>query len=372
MKIFFPLGAFYPSQIGGPCNTLYWHCTALKENMIEPTIFTTNIGVTLGVKINQWVQLICGRVFYCNNGVFCYKTRKMLSAEISETHILHLNSLFNSYSIYSFLYKTIFHPNKKIIWSVRGELNENALKYSKWKKVPFLLMYKLFNNNIVYHSTSKQETEGIKKIFPKNGIIEIPNLLFPAERLSIANNKNLLYVGRIHPIKALHKLIEGLSLSKSFLDSDSKFLIVGKQEDRHNNYKEELLNLIKMLKLEGKVIFKGHLEGIEKEKVYAQSYALILASETENFGNVVVEALNQGTPVIASKGTPWSILQEYKAGLHVSNDPKDLANSIDSLLLLNKVEYQQMRNNSYKLIDENFEIKSQIYKWIDIYKNLTK
>jgi len=183
-------------------------------------------------------------------------------------------------------------------------------------------------------------------------------------------SNNLLYVGRIHPIKSLHKIIKALALSEVFLMSESKFLIVGKQEERHNSYKDELISLVHQLNLEDKVIFKGHLEGEEKEKVFATSYALILASETENFGNVVVESLNQGTPVIASKGTPWQILEEYSAGLHVLNDPESLSKAIDSVLLLDEDKYQQMRYNSYKLIDENFKVDTQIYKWIDVYKSL--
>lgn len=370
MKVFFPLGAFYPSQIGGPCNTLYWHCSALKNNNLQPTVLTTTIGIKDEISVDEWLILNCGNVFYGTKGITSLKTRRRLSKEISKSDLLHLNSLFSSFSIYSFLYRGLFHRNKKIIWSVRGELNENALKFSSWKKQPLLILYRLLNKNIVYHSTSPQETEGIKKMFPNNIVVEIPNLIAPAERLVIANNQNLLYVGRIHPIKSLHKLIEGIALSEVFMKSDSKLLIVGKQEERHNNYKEELVSLVNKLNLQSKVIFKGHLEGSEKEQVYAEAHALILVSETENFGNVVVEALNQGTPVIASLGTPWQILEEYNAGLHVSNDPETLSKAIDFLLNLEKEKYQQMRMNSYKLVDENFKVDSQIYKWIDTYKYL--
>jgi glycosyltransferase involved in cell wall biosynthesis len=370
MKIFFPLGAFYPSQIGGPCNTLYWHCCALKNNEIKPTIITTTLGIKDEISFNEWLHLDCGNVFYSTNGIASIKTRRRLAKEISNTDLLHLNSLFSAFSIYSFFYRSLFHPNKKIIWSVRGELNENALKFSSWKKKPLLILYKLLNKNIVYHSTSAQETEGVQRMFPKNKIVEIPNLIAPSKRLGLLNHENLLYVGRIHPIKSLHKLIQGLALSEVFMKSDSKFFIVGKQEERHNSYKEELVSLVNKLNLQNKVIFKGHLEGIEKEKAYAEAYALILASETENFGNVVVEALNQGTPVIASLGTPWQILEEYNAGFHVSNDPDALSKAIDSLLSLDKEKYQQMRINSYKLIDENFKVDSQIHKWIDVYKSL--
>lgn len=371
MKIFFPLGAYYPSQIGGPCNTLYWHCCALKYNSIDPTVVTTTVGIEKGkVTFDEWIKSECGDVYYSTKGVFSFCTIKRISKEIRNTDILHLNSLFSTFSIYSFIYKSLFYPGKKIVWSVRGELNENALKYSSWKKKPLLFLYKLFNKNIVYHSTSKQETKGVNKIFPKTKVIELPNLLDPYKRLAMQNSNNLLYVGRIHPIKSLHKLISSLALSEAFMQSSSKLFIVGKQEDRHDYYKQELESMIKELKLLDKVVFKGHLEGEEKEKMYASFYALILASETENFGNVVVESLNQGTPVIASKGTPWEILEEYNAGLHVSNEPHELAKAIDFLLKLDKEEYKQMRLNSCKLVDDNFKVDSQIHKWITLYKKI--
>jgi glycosyltransferase involved in cell wall biosynthesis len=368
MRIFFPLNSFYPSQIGGPCNTIYWHCLALNKNDINTTIVTTTAGIKDRISADEWLISDCGSLFYSTKGITSFKTIQILSEAPSKSDILHLNSLFSTFSVFIFFYKKLFNRDKKIIWSVRGELNENALKFSRWKKKPLLFLYKILNRNIVYHSTSPKETEDIKKMFPVNRVVEIPNLIYPAKRLDIINNQNLLYVGRIHPIKGLHKLIKGLSLSSSFMKSDSQLLIVGKHEDRHDYYKEELVSLIIKLNLQNKVKFKGHLEGIEKEQVYAESYALILASETENFGNVVIEALNQGTPVIAALGTPWAVLEEYNAGLHVSNDSEALSKAIDFLLLLDKDKYQQMRKNSVRLVDENFRIDTQIYKWIDVYK----
>jgi glycosyltransferase involved in cell wall biosynthesis len=371
MKILFPINAFYPSQIGGPCNTLYWHCCALKNNKVNPAVFTTSIGIQKNtVELDKWIESECGNVYYSTKGVVYYNTLKMLTYEIANTHILHLNSLFSTFSIFSFIYKSIFHPNKKLIWSVRGELNNNALNFSSWKKIPILFLYKMFNKNIVYHSTSIQETVGIQKIFPKNKTIELPNFIATSARLQMPNSHDLLYVGRIHPIKSLHKLISGLALSKVFLESSAKLFIVGKHEQRHDYYKKELLSLIDKLELKEKIVFKGHLEGDAKEKMYASSYALVLPSETENFGNVVVESLNQGTPVIASKGTPWEILEKYNAGFHVSNEPEELAKAIDKMLLMNKEEYKQMRLNSCNLVDENFKIDTQIYKWIALYENL--
>jgi glycosyltransferase involved in cell wall biosynthesis len=104
--------------------------------------------------------------------------------------------------------------------------------------------------------------------------------------------------------------------------------------------------------------------------LYAKAYALILPSETENFGNVVVEALNHGTPVIASKGTPWSILETYNAGYHCSNDPELLSKAIDKLLSLSHIDYNEMSANSIKLVEDKFDVNSNILKWITVYKQV--
>lgn len=372
MKILFPIGAFYPSQIGGPCNTLYWHTCALKTQGFQPTILTTNTGIYQNTLIlNKWDQKKCGRVYYTNNDLFSkWRYFKQLFKEVKNTDLIHLNSLFSYYSIVCFLYTKLFYKNKRIVWSVRGELNPNALKYSNWKKRPVLALYKWLNKNITYHSTSKEETLGIQTFFPNNTVLELPNYIEPEERLKLPVEKQLLYLGRIHPIKGLEKLIDALSLSDSFKSSDFKMLIAGKHEDRHEAYFLKLKKQIELLNLSNKVIFKGHLEGNKKEKLYATSYFFILPSETENFGNVVVESLNQGTPVLASLGTPWSMLVDNNAGYHASNKPEELSIIIDKIIQLNQDDYNLMRKNAYKLVDNNFNVHTQITNWTTIYKNL--
>src|SRR5690554_3686578 len=87
------------------------------------------------------------------------------------------------------------------------------------------------------------------------------------------------------------------------------------------------------LNLLEKVEFKGHVQGVDKENLHAESMA-VLPSETENFGNVVVESLNQGTPVIASKGTPWEMLEKFNSGFHVVNTPQNLSSAFESLFIM--------------------------------------
>src|SRR5690606_14618798 len=130
----------------------------------------------------------------------------------------------------------------------------------------------------------------------------------------VEKRKQFLFIGRIHPIKAIHKLLTALNLSLEFKSSAFEFVIAGVPELRHQGYYNDLLTRIEEFGLQSKVRFVGQVNNKDKEKLYAESFFTFLPSETENFGNVVLESLNQGTPVVASLGTPWDILENKKCG----------------------------------------------------------
>lgn len=373
MKIFFPIGAFYPSQVGGPCNTVYWHACALYDNNVKVRIVTTDYGIPDGQVIKDIeINNKSGTVIYLKDKKVPFKAFYKISRSIKWADIIHINSIFHIFSIYSFIYTKVFYPKKRIICSVRGELNAKSLSFSSWKKKIVLPLYERFHKNIVFHGTSDQEIADIRNKFPASKIIHFPNYLQPMSRVVATTKNQLLFMGRIHPIKAIHKLIEAVSLSEVFLNKHFKLIIAGDVNERQIQYKADLKDLVSKLKLTNIIEFKGHVTGAEKEILYAESFALVLPSETENFGNVVVESLNQGTPVIASLGTPWKLLGSYKCGFHISNEPSILANTIDRLLSLSNEEYSVWRVNAKKIVDEKFNINTQIYNWIDIYDKHSK
>ena len=47
MKVFHPLLHYYPSQVGGPANSIFWLNEALKKNQIETIVLSSNIGIDL-------------------------------------------------------------------------------------------------------------------------------------------------------------------------------------------------------------------------------------------------------------------------------------------------------------------------------------
>ena len=150
------------------------------------------------------------------------------------------------------------------------------------------------------------------------------------------------------------------------MSSDFTLKIAGAK----NQYSSKLEFLLNNLNLSHKIEFLGLIKGNEKSHLYANAYFTFMPSHTENFGNVIIESLNQGTPCIASKGTPWSSLIDYNAGFWVNNDIKSLTLVIDKIIGLKIDDYQKMRKNSYSFVNKYFDAFNNIVNWENIYKNL--
>ncbi|WP_435525588.1 hypothetical protein [Chryseobacterium indoltheticum] len=114
MNIYFPIGAFYPSQIGGPCNTLFWHTCALHSKGIKINITTTSLGLKDGeVELDKILEKQCGSVYYDSNPSVSRNIVKQIFSGIRFADVIHLNSLFNILSIISFFYiKSSFSKKK--------------------------------------------------------------------------------------------------------------------------------------------------------------------------------------------------------------------------------------------------------------------
>lgn len=377
MTILFPTASYFPSQLGGPSNTIYWHCCALKKRGINTIITTTSWGILEKHKIglNTWITNESGKVYYSSlwfgipiNQIF--QTLRL----IPKADVIQLSSIFYYPSLIFAIWGLIC--KKKIVWSPRGEFEKSALFFGKAKKEIYLKLLKIiYNKNITFHATSISEQGSIQKMMnEKANVICLPNYLPTSVPLRIEKNNNkayFLYIGRIHPIKGLENLIKALEDNSTFLHSELQFLIYGKPQNiLEEEHLLELTKLVESYNLSQKIVFKGYVEGQEKNQLYANAYFFILPSFSENFGNVVVEALSQGTPVITTKGTPWEVLDEKKAGFWVSNDIENLSEAITLALDLEEDIYQKFRINALDLVKNSFSIENNIQKWVDIYQEL--
>ena len=195
----------------------------------------------------------------------------------------------------------------------------------------------------------------------------IPNYMILPQKMELkyTPDRYLLYVGRLNHIKNIDVILSGLAKSAKFMDSDLKLKLAG---EKNGEYYNSLVAQAKELGIMEKVEFLGLVTGRDKDLLYANAKCLLLMSKSENFGNVIVEALAQGTPVIASKGTPWQKLNVKGAGWWIDTKPETVAETVDNLLALNNEEYLRMREASYAFSRE-YDIYTNINKWSKIIDN---
>ena len=365
-RILIPAWSFYPSQEGGPSNALYWLASGLAKAGFYVRVVATSRCISSGQVVeNIWTRINNFDVVYASidkQGLF-------LKEEIEKCDILIANGVC---SIRNFrLNRRALCLGKKVILSPRGELLDSAVKhkgklYGWLKSLMFFVMRFSYGKKVLYHATSLEEVESVKKYMGKTAKVElIPNYMILPDKVVCEENKNrdyLLYVGRLNQIKNIDIILKGLSKSETFVNSRYVFKFAG---EKTGEYYQSLLSLINKLGLNNKIEFLGLVTGEEKDRLYAGAKCLLLMSKSENFGNVIVEALSQGTPVIASTGTPWQQLDEKKAGWWIPAVPNKVADCVEKLLSMNDSLYADMRVNAYAYSKE-FDIYSNISKWTEI------
>ena len=267
----------------------------------------------------------------------------------------------------------------KLLISPHGMLEPWSLKYKKLKKSIAWNIYQKRNlrRADIIHACSEMEAENILKLNLKKPIAIIPNGIDQPMKDYLSNHnffneekkqnylfKNLLYIGRIHPKKGLLNL---LIATKDLLIRESwRLTIVGFPE---LNYDLVLRGFVKNNNLEDYVKILEPVSGKDLFNLYQSATYFILPSYSENFGLVVAEALNFGIPVIATKGTPWEILEKTNSGWWVQPKVDEIKQAINRAIFLKENEYLRMSENAKKLSENyNWEDISQkfitLYSWI--------
>jgi glycosyltransferase involved in cell wall biosynthesis len=135
----------------------------------------------------------------------------------------------------------------------------------------------------------------------------------------------ILAFGRLSWTKQLDRLIEAFARTRT-----GSLAIVGTDDE---GLAPVLGKLAETLGVAERVhLVPRTVTGAEKEFVFAAARGLVLASLSESFGNVAIEAMQRGLPVIAASTTGVSeIVVESGGGIVVGADPGELAAAIARL-----------------------------------------
>jgi len=126
----------------------------------------------------------------------------------------------------------------------------------------------------------------------------------------------------------------------------------------HGSY-EMLLGYIKLYGIEKQTIVKTYKLD-EMPTVYRESDIFILPSENETFGQVFIEAMSCGIPVIGTKvgGIPEIISDSYNGYLVVPDDASILAQKIENLLIDKKIKDKFIKTG-IKTVQRSFTLENQ-------------
>ncbi|QKZ12676.1 glycosyltransferase [Spirosoma sp. KUDC1026] len=370
MKIMISADWFYPAQKGGPSNSIYWQSKALTRAGYQVTVVATSQDQPTSTPLNRWVTLDCGRVIYTRNPHFYLPLRHLWYGwrTIRQVDVVHVNSLFYPSSlVFVWLAKLV---RKRIVWTPHGELSPVALRFSPWRKRVVLSLIRRVCQGVTFHATSAEEVAQIRQqLGPTVTVRAVTNMMElpePVGAIDVSHKIHpyLLFIGRLHPIKAIDRLIDAVAQSELFWASDYQLIIAGQDI---NGYRQRLIEQVQQRGLMDRVLFIGEVEGARKEMLYARAQVTILPSHSENFGNVVMESLAQGTPVIASTGTPWQLLETEQVGNWVVNDPETLGKTIDTYLTMPDDQYRAYRNRAHALAHQRFDIMANVAQWQTLY-----
>lgn len=263
-----------------------------------------------------------------------------------------INGTVTWITIFSQLFCFFFRV--KYVVSTRGALEPWRINYKKIKKQQYynLIVLPLLRKSTAVHVTGALEQLYVSK-FVQNRIILSPN---GSEKFVYLPNANVgvikcLFLSRISPEKGLDILDLIIDkISCGFLNIELSIVGPGAQNrfsSKHNNIK----------------ILDG-VYGDEKIELFKNSDFFLLPSYSENFGNVVLESLCYGRPVLTTFATPWEQING-KYGWIVQPNKDAVLQELFKLSNLDRNSFIDMGRNASVYAHDNFT-------WDVIAKKLNK
>lgn len=338
MKILHVVPTYLPARrYGGPIFAVHGLAQSLAARGHEVDVFTTNVdgGDTSDVPLDTRVDLDGVGVHYFPSPFrriyWSPRLRRALADSIAKYDIAHLHSVF--------LYPTAAAARAAqgarvpYVISPRGMLVPELIEAkSRWSKTAWLRLIERrnFAGAAAIHFTSEREHEDAKRTkMPLPSPFIVPNGITlsgaPAVPPAQRDDRTILYLGRINWKKGIDRLISALP----YVDN-ARLVIAGNDEE---NLTPRLRELSERLGVSDRVEFLGAVGGDRKDQLLGHATLFALASMSENFGNVVLEAMAAGTPVVVTPEVGLADeVRRAHAGLVSAPQPRELAAAIKELL----------------------------------------
>lgn len=341
MKILHVIPTYLPAlRYGGPMFAVHALCRALVALGHEVHVCTTSVDGPgdLDVPAGTPVELDGVSVWYfradrlrrlgISSGM-----RAWVRARIAQFDLLHTHSVYlwpPWYAARSARTRGIAY-----VMAPRGMLvpemiaRRNRLAKTLWLR---LLEWRNLAGADAVHFTSELERSDAQRLgVPLRRAVVIPNGIDLREPRALtdagpgpARGPYMLYLGRLNWKKGLDCLLRAMALAPAL-----RAVIAGNDED---SCRTSLERLAGDCGVADRVRFLDPVYGAAKWRLLRDARALVLPSQSENFGNAVLEAMAAGKPVVVSPGVGLSAtVRESACGMVVDPEPGALAAALEKL-----------------------------------------
>lgn len=351
MKILQVTPEFYPSMgYGGGPIVAYEISKTLVQRGHDVTVYTTDANDKTS-RLDNGIRNIDGiKVYYFKNisNFVAYKCKlfiapgmiQIISKNINNFDLIHIHDYRTFQNVLVHYYAT--KHNIPYILQAHGTVLPSFYQRQNQKKFfDRMFGYAILKDASRAISLTPIEAIQYEKLgVNKNKIEIIPNGINQLEYSSLpekgkfrrryslgADEKIILYLGRIHEIKGIDLLVDAFADLTKELDN-VRLVIAGPDDGFLSTIKKR----IKSLEIDEKVLFVGPLFGMDKSMAYVDADVYVLPSVYEIFGIAVLEACACGTPVIVTDRCGIADLVDGNVGCVVEYDKDRLREAIFRIL----------------------------------------
>lgn len=179
------------------------------------------------------------------------------------------------------------------------------------------------------------------------------------EKFGLKSEEYFLSVGTIEPRKNYGTLLKAYKAYKEKTKCMKKLCIAGGYGWMQENFKNDIV----ALGLADDVVVTGYVSDAELSNLYRHCFAFVYPTWYEGFGLPVLEAMNFGRPVIASKVTS---IPEITGDAALLINPKETEELLCALLLVEESKEHYIR------ISAMGKERSQDFSWLKAAENVKR
>lgn len=359
-KILIIMAGFFPGKnYGGPPVSIDNFCSMMDEYKVYIVTTDHDLGDKERYRdiFHGWNDRGNCKVIYLADKDYRYRTFYNICKKLSPDWI-YLQGLFQSCIIPGLFLAKV--QKRRLLLATRGELCEGAFK-KKWKKLPYIAFLRILRllSGVEFQATSEEENEAIKRRLgiKQECVHYLPNVptLYTAAKspnTKVVGKANMVFISRIVPKK---NLLYALKRLKSNI-KEITFDIYGTIEDE--KYWDACQKAIEMLPQNINVNYCGILEHDQVMETFQKYDAFLFPTLSENYGHVIVEALQSGCPVIMSDQTPWRDLEKYESGWDIAlKNEKAYEDAINSIADADFIKMEKIRQAAREYINSKLEVE---------------